>query len=83
MSEFDALLQIGALALGIAAGYVAYSYLASAALQAAADLIAGTQAIRSARADGVVTDEELVQIGRKTLAFEASVGNLWILSRRR
>jgi len=82
MSEFDALLQIGALALGMAAGYAAYSYKAKAVIKAASSLVAVIQAIRAARADGVETDAEKIRIGEAALEFEADVGNCKVLARR-
>ena len=75
MSEFDTVLQIALLAIGIVGGYVAYSYKATAVLKAASTLVTATQAVRSAKADGTVTDAEKMQIGEAVVAFEAAIEN--------
>ncbi len=81
MSEFDTLLQIAALAIGVAGGYVAVRYvLAAAVLKAVGTLVRGIQTIRAAKADGILTDAEYIQIGKDAVQLENDVGTCWILA---
>gem|GEM_PF-4087061 len=82
MSEFDALLQIAALVIGIGAGYAVYSYKATAALKAAARLVTVTQIVRSAKADAIITDAEKMQIGEAVVAFETAVAECATIARQ-
>ena len=81
-AEVDALLQIAALALGIAAGYAGYSYRARPVLDAVARLVALVQQVRGARADGTITDAERLAIADETIALERAIGQCSVLLRR-
>jgi len=81
-AEVDALLQIAALVLVLVGGYAGiYAVRARPILKAAGTLVKGIQTIRTAKADGVFTDGELVIIGRAAVQLDAEIGDCWILAR--
>ncbi len=81
-AEVDALLKIAALVLVVIGGYTGiYAYQARPVLKAAGTLVRGLQTIRAAKVDGVLTDTELIQIGRDTVQFDAECGDCLILAR--
>ena len=82
-AEVDALLAAAALVVGVAGGYAGiYAVRARPVLKAAGTLVAGIQTIRAAKTDGVLTDAELIQIGREAVQLDADVGDCLILARR-
>lgn len=84
MPEFDALLQIAPLVLVLVGGYAGiYAVRARPIVTAAGTLVRGIQTIRAAKADGIFTDAELIQIGREAVQLDAEVGDCLILARRK
>ena len=82
-AEVDAILQIAALILVIIGGYAGiYAVRARPIIKAAGTLVKAIQTIRAAKVDGVLTDAELIQIGRETVQFDSDVGDCLILAKR-
>lgn len=82
-AEVDAVLQILALLLVVIGGYAGiYAVRARPIVAAAGTLVRGIQTIRAAKTDGILTDAELVQIGREAVQLDAEIGDCLILARR-
>jgi len=80
MSEFDTLLEIALLAIGIVGGYAAFKW--AAMVNVIKTFLLAIQAIRAAKADQVVTDAEKIAIADAALIFEAAISTCITTVRR-